>query len=287
MILSPPHTSIRSQHHYDHTYDAPQYHYHHRHQQPTFLQSTTQRPATNQDWSINAIEEARQQLEHLIGPMIFDDPNVHDNNNILSMDTTTKTKKKPHLLTNAGRKRRNIEIRLLQSLQNNDDAIDELMTIWIHECPHQIVNIDIVQFMSSYDSTCTLQEAEIVLRNILQDCPVTMWSEPGARLAYILFVQEQYDECEQYVEAVLSVKPWHFEMIQLQILLALQYHHSMSRALHIARQYGLPPLHHRKHRSRWVQHMTELAQNQLQQLEYYTASELHDSPSSSLSSFFE
>ena len=236
--------------------------------------SSTQTPPAEQDWSINAIEEARHQLEHLIGPMIFDDnDNSTSENDIVNID-----KKKPHLLTNAGRKRREIEIRLLQSLLYSDDAIDELMSLWIYECPNQIVNIDILQFMSSKDSACTVKEAEMILRNIIADCPTTVWSEPGARLAYLLFLQEQYEECEQYVTSVLLVKPWHFEMAQLQILLELAYHSSTSGAIRVSRQHGLPPLHHTKQRYRWVQNATRQAQEQLQRLESYTAAELHDGP---------
>lgn len=274
-ILSPSRPHVTKRHHTYHTLQQQQ-HLASYQQKRTLFMSSTNSPAANQDWSINAIEEARQQLEHMIGPMIFTDHNTG------CTDTWTMeqhTKKKPHLLTNAGRKRREIEIRLLQSLQYSDDAIDELMSLWINECPNQIVNIDILQFMSSQDSTCTIREAELILRNILQDCPLLVWTEPGARLAYILYMQEQYVECEQYVQSVLSVKPWHFEMIQLQIVLALTYHRSMSRAIHLARQYGLPPLHHRKHRSRWVQNMTQQAQERLDQLESYTESELHPSPS--------
>lgn len=262
-LIVPSSRIIKKYHRYPATYHQPS------HQQIMVLSSTTSHPA-DQDWSINAIEEARQQFEHLIGPMIFDDD---DENSRL-----TKHKKKPHLLTNAGRKRRNLEIRLLQSLQHSDDAIDELMSLWIYECPNQIVNIDVLQFMSSKDSTCTVTEAELILRNIIQDCPIAVWSEPGARLAYILFLQEQYEECEQVIQSVLSVKPWHFEMIQLQIILELMYHRNTSRAIYLARHYGLPPLHHIKQRNRWVQRATQLAHEQLQQLEFYTDTELHHNP---------
>ena len=246
--------------------------YHRLYNQQTALLSTKSHQTEN-DWSINAIEEAREQFELLIGPTLFDDNDCTcSGNSIVSMDD----KKKPHLLTIAGRKRREIEIRLLQSLQYSDDAIDELMALWIHECPNQIVNIDILQFMSSKDSSCTVTEAEMILRNvILHDCPISVWSEPGARLAYILFLQKQYEECEQYVQSVLSVKPWHFEMVQLQILLELSYRRNMSRAIHVARKYGLPPLHHIKQRYRWVKNATQQAQHQLQQMELYTETELH------------
>lgn len=267
-IISSSHNILKNHHGYR-TYHATPLH-RPQHQQTLALSSTKPHSA-NQDWSINAIEEARDQFEHLIGPLLFDDNESHS---ILTQDH----KKKPHLLTNAGRKRREIEIRLLQSLKYSDDAIDELMSLWIYECPNQIVNIDILQFMSSKDSSCTVQEAAMILRNIIHECPITVWSEPGARLAYILFLQEQFEECEECVQSVLSVKPWHFEMIQLQILLELTYRHNMARAIQIARQHGLPPLHHIKHRHRWVQQATQQAQERLQQLESYTATELHHSP---------
>ena len=39
-------------------------------------------------------------------------------------------------LTSACRKRRRLELELLQSLQSSDDAVDELMSLWLrYECP--------------------------------------------------------------------------------------------------------------------------------------------------------
>lgn len=219
------------------------------------------------EFSLHEMNQARQKLEELIGPILFDD----------HIDDSTGLIQTPHLLTNAGRKRRKLEIQLLQSLEQNDDAIDELMSLWIHECPCKVSSTDSIKFMSSEEATCTLDEAESTLRHIIEDCPIELWPEPGARLAYVLYQSGQYTECERYVQAVLQAKPWHFEMLQLQMLLQLSFHGNLTKAIVAARQ-GLPSLASRK-RSVWVRNAVRLAKRKLRTLEEYSAS-AHSDPSS-------
>jgi hypothetical protein len=219
------------------------------------------------DFSLDEMNQARRKLEELIGPILFDD----------HIDDSTGMIQKPHLLTNAGRKRRKLEIQLLRSLEQNDDAIDELMSLWINECPCKVSSTDSIKFMSSEEATCTLEEAESTLRHIIADCPIELWPEPGARLAYVLYQLGQYTECERYVHAVLHAKPWHFEMLQLQMLLQLSYHGDVSAAIVAARQ-GLPDLASRR-RSVWVQNAVCQAKRKLRTLEEYSASAHSDASS--------
>ena len=213
------------------------------------------------DFSLHEMDQARQKLEELIGPILFDD----------HVDDATGLIQTPHLLTNAGRKRRKLEIQLLKSLEHNDDAIDELMSLWIHECPCKVTSTDSIQFMSSAEATCTLEEAESTLRYIITDCPIELWPEPGARLAFVLYQLGQYTECERYVQAVLQVKPWHFEMLQLQLLLQLSLYGSVRGAIVAARQ-GLPALTAQRKRSIWVKNAVHQAKQKLRRLEEYTTS---------------
>jgi hypothetical protein len=219
------------------------------------------------DFSLHEMNRARQKLEELIGPIVFDD----------HVDDSTGLIQTPHLLTNAGRKRRKLEIQLLQSLVQGDDAIDELMSLWIHECPCKVSSTDSIKFMSSEEATCTLEEAESTLRHIIADCPIELWPEPGARLAYVLFQLGQYTECERYIQAVLQAKPWHFEMLQMQMMLQLSFHGNRSAAIVAARQ-GLPALTSRR-RSVWVQHAVRQAKRKLRNLEEYSASAHSDASS--------
>jgi hypothetical protein len=213
------------------------------------------------EFNLREMDQARQQLEHLIGPITFDD----------HIDDTTGRIQTPHLLTNAGRKRRQLEIELLQTLLHNDDAIDELMSLWVNECPCKVTSTDTIQFMSSSDATCSLRDAESTLRHIIADCPIELWPEPGARLAFVLYQLGQYNECEGWVQAVLQIKPWHFEMLQLQLVLHLSFHKDLVAAIATGRN-GLPSLSsYNRKRSVWVRNAVTQAIQKLRVLEQYTA----------------
>ena len=193
---------------------------------------------------LKEMEEARRHFESMIGPLLFDrDP-----------------------LTNASRKRRQVEIRLLRSLRHSDDAVDELMSLWIHECPCKTVSTNAVKFM---DFECSVTADEATLRNILADCTVATWPEPAARLALILFNQGRYVECREYTDAVVAVKPWHFEALQLQVLLRL-VNRDYAAAI-VAARAGLPPVTQFRRRAAWIERAVSQAVSQLNALELQTA----------------
>lgn len=202
------------------------------------------------------MDDARRQFESMIGPLLFADV-------------------VPPLLTNAGRKRRHLEIHLLQSLRTSDDAVDELVSLWIHECPCQVVSTETILFKEYYcsnsnDSAATLEKT---LRNILAECPVRTWPEPAARLALLLFLQGRYVESQEYVDQVLSVKPWHFEVLQMQVwlrLAAVGRKDGLPRAISAARA-GLPPLSQPRKRAAWIQTAASQATAQLEALEEASA----------------
>lgn len=183
------------------------------------------------------------------------------------------------LLTNTARKRRLLEIQLLQSLVDTDDAIDELMSLWMYgECPSDVSAQTELALMenSKVSSSLTTNEVEQTLRTIIYNTHC-LWVEPMNRLALLLFLKGKYDECQELITAVLNEKPWHFEALHLQLLLALvmtKTNGNCARttgtiqrsALYWARK-GLPPLHHTKRRAIWISNAIEQAKGMLAHLE--------------------
>jgi hypothetical protein len=156
---------------------------------------------------------------------------------------------------------------LLQSLESSDEGIDELMSIWMTECPSDPHGADALLQM---EQDCSSGQEEATLRKIIQKHNKA-WVEPMNRLSLLLFVKGEYDESRKWVNAVLEQKPWHFEGIQMQVLLTLASPSSnkkkrMASALTWARK-GLPPLDHTKRRKEWVCRAVSQAQKALSDLE--------------------
>lgn len=203
------------------------------------------------------MEEARRQFESMMGPLLFQN---------LYNDSNTNMSNVP--LTSAARRRRQVEIHLLQSLNNSDDALDELMSLWIHECPCLTASTALVKLM---ESECSFGSAEETLRKILSDCPAAIWPEPAARLALLLFLQGQYRESQEYTDAVLSAKPWHFEALQLQVLLKLVMSSVDQAGAVVAARAGLPPVQQPRKRAAWIKRAVSQANAQMDAFERQTA----------------
>jgi hypothetical protein len=216
------------------------------------------------------MENARRSLERLIGPPLLLD------------EQTVST---PPILTPLGRKHRQLEIRLLQSLRHSDEAIDELMALWMQASAIEAASAkyndyspdeddDVVEYTLAQtkgavlalhwmDNQCDRRHAELTLRELIKQYPT--WTEPPARLALLLFYNGRYAESYKFNQVVLGMKPWHFEALQLQVLLFLV---SSDRAGAIwAARCGLPPLHQAKKRQSWIQKAVAMASDQLLSLE--------------------
>ena len=226
--------------------------------------SNNKPPKKQVDADMEDLERARRELEQLL-------------HSSTSGGATIETETASNNLSCAGRQRRVLELELLESLRHSDDAIDTLMDVWIHECPADIHAVDAIQVLQ--DSCHDLAHAETVLLQIVQEHDNhhhDHWPEPYSRLALLWFVQGRYQECERAVQTVLQQKPWHFEALQMQVLLQLVNNNNNNNnnstnnhwavALPYARR-GLPPLQQRKRRHRWVDWAVQQAQHQLLRLE--------------------
>jgi hypothetical protein len=186
-------------------------------------------------------------------------------------------------LTHTALRRRQIEIRLLERLEQSDAAVDELMNVWIYEKPS--AGQKAIDTILSLETHCESLEYTIATlrrlcggdsHDIHQD-----WAELHNRLALVLALAGRTMEAAACVEKVLQLKPWHFEAQHLQVLLALQqhsqqqqqwgpnYHHRRHHTISVpairAARASLPPLSQPKRRRRWVQTAVRQAEIRLAQ----------------------
>lgn len=165
----------------------------------------------------------------------------------------------PPVLTSAARHRRLLEIDLLQSLADSDEGVDELMHLWMYE-----QSAEEALLLTAMETTCSegLVDEEAQLRAMIRDHE--QWAEPRVRLATLLFFKGRTAEAYQTALEARRVKPWHFELCPLLIMLSLR-DQDLGRALYWARQ-GLPALRPGgpgKRRRAWVAEAVARAREQL------------------------
>ena len=175
------------------------------------------------------------------------------------------------LLTSSGRKRRQVELELLESLQDDDEAVEELMMLWLCER-----DAAATQRLQSMEQKCSdgLVEEEAYLRQLVADYGVEEWVEPASRLACLLFYKGRTQESHDLCQKVLQHKPWHFEALHLNLLNALIFHSADADGSKVllwrAARKTLPPLNYRtNHRRRraWVKRAMEQARESLAKAE--------------------
>jgi hypothetical protein len=166
-------------------------------------------------------------------------------------------------LTSTARHRRMLEIELMKNLKTSDDAINELMHLWMYEndasMAHELENMQ---------DECSpgMRYEEGRLRQMIRQFPT--WAEPRARLALLLFFQGRTHDSHDAALDTLCLKPWHFEIYPLLVLLSLRKG-DFGQALSWARR-ALPPFRPdgpNKRRNEWIRIAVELAQDQLAQAE--------------------
>lgn len=169
------------------------------------------------------------------------------------------------MLASSGRKRRELELQLLESLQDDDDAVEELMMLWL--CERDAAATRRLQDM---EQTCSngLVEEETYLRSLIQEYGFE-WVEPSSRLACLLFYKGRTEESMNMCQEVLKHKPWHFEALHLHLLNAILLDNQQSEIWDAARK-TLPPLNERaNHRRRraWVKRAVTQARESFQKAE--------------------
>ena len=204
----------------------------------TNRRSTPQRTRTTRHLhqDLKDLENAREEFERLLQDHVLPD----------------------NVLTTTSRHRRQLEVNLLASLEDSDDAVEELMHLWMYEYGSEAANA-LIEMQE--EASPGLVREQAILMEMMQDYPT--WAEPVVRLATLLYYKGETQPSRQLVRDALQLKPWHFEAIQLLIMLALR-DGDTGRAIVLARQ-ALPPLGS-KRRSEWVRRAMYEANAQYQNL---------------------
>jgi len=203
------------------------HHHHHHHRRRRCFQAAAPSPL---DDELHNLESARANFEFLMQTegLVKDD---------LMVPLPHKPQEyTPRPLTESSRQRREFEIQLLQSLADSDDAIDEIMNLWMMER-----GVDAAETLSRMENTCSpgLKQEEEILRQLMDEYGIH-WAEPVSRLASLLYYKGKSLESQQWCEIALAVKPWHFEVAHTMVLNSLRQD-DMPAAVRWQRRV-LPPL---------------------------------------------
>ena len=167
-------------------------------------------------------------------------------------------------LTTGSKRRKEVELQLLEHLKESNEPIDPLIDLWSSE------RQDAAAVFESMEEVCSpgLKEEEMTLRQMIDESEME-WAEPMVRLALLFFVKGQYDESLNWSQKALDVKPWHFEGGRLLVVLHLRMG-QFGQALQAARRHLLPALNDRtsnKRRTDWVNEVMNKALQILKEAE--------------------
>jgi hypothetical protein len=107
----------------------------------------------------------------------------------------------PLFLTSASRRRRQLELDLLRSLEDSDDAVDELMHMWMYEgTPEE------AEMLVAMEGECSsgLFKEEAMLKNMIQSHPT--WCEPCLRLATLLYFKGRTEDSYAFAHRAMELK---------------------------------------------------------------------------------
>lgn len=170
------------------------------------------------------------------------------------------------MLTATGRHRRLLEIELIKSLKKSEEGVNELMQLWMYENEH-----DMAHELEEMQNECSpgMVAEEKRLHEMIEEFP--HWAEARARLALLLFFKGHNHESYDVAIQTLQIKPWHFEIYPLLVMISLR-EKQLGQALFWARR-SLPPLREGKENRRrheWIRIAVELAEGRLAEADQRT-----------------
>jgi hypothetical protein len=131
-------------------------------------------------------------------------------------------------LTSTERKRRLLEIDLLQNLiYNDDETVHQLWSLWYTERDHCSKGNATAQLYAAAtysNDPNTWDIAEQVLRQLILQHGI-YWVEPLNRLATLYYLQGKYQQSIDLCNVILYVKPWHFGALSGMVGLYIQLNH--------------------------------------------------------------
>ena len=217
------------------------------------------------DAMLQDLESARASFEKLVVPKVIKDATSNPT-------SSGESSYVPSPLTENSKRRREVEIELLQSLIDSDEGVDELMSLWMTER-----DFESTMELQSMETICSpgLVEEENLLLGMIQNPKYTEsgidddWAEPMVRLATLYYYQGQTELAYYWCSRALEIKPWHFEAGHTLVLLALRQQ-NLDMACHYRRKICLPPLNPRKDnkkRKEWVSRAITNANDMIQRAE--------------------
>ena len=186
---------------------------------------------------------------------------------------------KQPMLTSTTRERMEMEITLLESLAESDDAIPEIWNLW-YTARGPIVEKELLETetLVSMGIPDAWKQAEEMLKQIIAKEGIH-FVEPINRLATLMYLQQRFEESEELCKIVLQLKPWHFGALSGMVMVqqGLQNQQGM---LDYAKQ-RMPPLPKKgedikepppelgriETRQEWVDRMLDVARSKLLRLE--------------------
>lgn len=142
-------------------------------------------------------------------------------------------------LTAIMRQRLLTEIDLLSALEESEEAVDELWTLWFTERGPTAAALLFKAEELVSQGEAQWSAAENLLWSIIFEYGVH-WAEPINRLATLKFLQGKLGESKELCEIVLKLKPWHFGALSGVVMVCAGLQDVNSARLWADRR--LPPL---------------------------------------------
>ena len=139
----------------------------------------------------------------------------------------TYTAHVPPILTSTERKRRLLEIELLQNLiqsgdDDDDETVDQLWSLWYAERDNEDNATEQLYAATLYtNDPNTWDQAEQIMRQLILKHGI-FWVEPVNRLATLYYLQGKYQQSINLCRVILHVKPWHFGALSGMVGLYIQ-----------------------------------------------------------------
>lgn len=161
------------------------------------------------------VEAARQKLEYIMGGG-RESSRSSSNNSITTSSSafqrlTVESLKNnpPPPMSETTKEKKLIELHLLHSLQESDEALSDIWSHWFAEqgaepAAELLRGEELASRGEEY-----FAEAEQIFRDLIASHGL-YWVEPINRLATLLYRQDRLQESKECCELVLTIKPWHF-----------------------------------------------------------------------------
>jgi len=216
---------------------------------------------------------ARQRLESLLG----DSETNSEKNNIsllqlLESNDFLSALPPPPPLSAIERDRRTAEILMLERLEDGDESLADLWSLWYSERGSTAQSI-LKETDELLGDPNTWRDCETKLLQLTNDYGI-YFVEPVNRLATLYFLQGKFQESYKLCQIILKLKPWHFGALSGIVQVCIR-----NDDLNAARAWagkGLPAMQSTGNyrRTEWVENAVTAAKKMMKQAEKTTQTNL-------------